>query len=492
MGLGGEVQVGAKGAPAMSEEVPATPIPAAQGPAARTLLVLAYFFPPLGGGGVQRTVKFLKYLRPLGWRAEVVTVRATDYWVLDPTLAADVPADTVVYRTAALTGLGLLGRAPGRRRPPAAESGGAPAAESGAVPAAPVRSSAAFRWLRRLSSFFLVPDAYAGWLPFALARARARLAAGGVDVLLTTSSPDTAHLVGLVLRERFPVPWVADFRDPWVRRLTFEAPTLLHRRLHTWLERRVLERADRVIVTNEATRDDFLARHPVIPAARFAVVPNGYDPEDLAVIGELQREQEPRPSGRLVLAHTGLLSGRRTLEPVLAALARLFAERPALRGRVHIRQVGPRENVNDALVAAAGLADCVTFLPPVRHREVLAEMAAADALLLLEAGELEGSLITPGKVFEYLASRRPILAVVPGGPAADLVCATGAGAVVGPGDIAGLAGLLARWVEDGPPPSRVRDEDLAPYARPALAARLAGVLEELAGPPKKFLTAPLH
>ena len=453
--------------------------PATRERPARTLLVVAYFFPPLGGGGVQRTVKFVKYLRPLGWRAEVVTVRAAGSWVLDPTLAADLPADTVVHRTAALTWPDLLALVPGRRAP-GRDAGSPRGRQLGAPAAVPVRSSAAFRWLRRLSSFFLVPDAYAGWFPFALARARDRLAAGGVDVLLTTSSPDTAHLVGLVLRERFAVPWVADFRDPWVRRLTFEAPTRLHRRLHTWLEGRVLARADRVVVTNEATRDDFLARHPAVPADRFAVVPNGYDPEDLTDIRHLPRAPEPRPGGRLVLAHTGLLSGRRTLEPILAALARLLAERPLVRERIHIRQVGPRESVNDALVSAAGLADCVTFLPPVRHREILTEMIGADALLLLEAGEPRGSLITPGKIFEYLASRRPILAVVPEGPAAALVRATGAGAVVEPGDSVGLARLLARWLDDGPPPSQVRDEDLAPFGRPALAGRLAEVLDGVA------------
>jgi glycosyltransferase involved in cell wall biosynthesis len=446
-----------------------------------TLLVIAYFFPPLGGGGVQRTVKFLKYLRPLGWRAEVVTVRSRDYWVIDRSLADDVPSDTVVHRTHALTGLGLLALA-GRHRPGVSEESAAP--DAAAPP--PARSSSAFRWLRRLSSFFLVPDAYVGWFPFALAAARARLNQGQIDVLLTTSSPDTAHLVGLVLRERLPVPWVADFRDPWVRRLTFEAPTGLHHRLHLWLERRVLERADLVLVTNEATRDDFLERHPGIPEERFAVIPNGYDPEDLAAMREISltpgqaRRESAKGDRRFVLAHTGLLSGKRTLAPLIDGIERLLAEHPELRRRFLLRQVGPRESVNDQLVSAAGLEDCVAFLPPTGHRQILAEMAAADALLLIESAEPAGRLITPGKIFEYLASGRPILALVPEGPAADLVRAAAAGEVVAPGDAAGIAAVLARWLGEEPPAPPVRDEVLAPYARPALAARLASLLDELA------------
>ncbi len=422
----------------------------------RNLLVVAYFFPPLGGGGVQRTVKFLKYLRPLGWRAEVVTVRAARSWVVDPTLAAEVPADTVVHRTAALTP-GPLG--------------------VGRDGARGVRSAAAIRWLRRLSSLVLVPDAYAGWFPFALARARERLEAGGIDAVLTTSSPDTAHLVGLVLRERFQIPWIADFRDPWMRRLTFQAPTAAHHKLHHWLEGRVLERADRIVVTNEATRDDFLARHPKIPAARLAVIPNGFDPEDLAPLN--QQLRPPRNADELVLTHTGLLSGKRTLAPIAAAMSRIFAEHPELRQRLTLRQIGPREDVNDDIVARAGIGDRVVFLPPTTHAAILEEMTQAGALLLLEAAGPEGQLITPGKIFEYLASRGPILAAVPEGPAAELVRTLGAGEVVPPEDTASIAAVLARWIAEGPPTSRADEAALAPYARPALAARLAGLLDEL-------------
>lgn len=328
-----------------------------------------------------------------------------------------------------------------------------------------------------------MPDAYVGWFPFALAAARARLARGGVDVLFTTSSPDTAHLVGLVLRERCAVPWVADFRDPWVRRLTFSAPTRFHLRLHEWLERRVLERADRVVVTNEETREDFLTRHAGIPRSRFAVIPNGYDPEDVAPLREHSRAPVAGASRRLVLVHAGLLSGKRTLAPLVAALRELFRARPDLRPRLLVRQIGPRENVNDALVAAAGLDDVVEFNGPVHHARVLAEMAAADVLVLIEADEPAGSLITPGKIFEYLVSGRPLLALVPSGPAAALVRATGGGEVVTPSDSSGIAQVLGGWLDHGPPPPPPRGEILVAYARPALAARLAALLDELAGGP---------
>ena len=439
----------------------------------RTLLAVAYFFPPLGGGGVQRTVKFLKYLRPLGWRSEVVTARARSYWVVDDTLGAEVPPDTVVHRTSAPSGLDLLALL-GR-------GGGA----SPRAPGAAVRSTTGFRAWRALAGFFLIPDAYAGWFPFALAKVRERLAAGGIDVLFTTSSPDTAHLVGLVVREQLGIPWVADFRDPWVRRLTFTAPTPLHARLQTWLERRVLTRADRVLVTNEATRDDFLGRHPRLPADKVIVIPNGYDPDDVAAVREGAAASAATavpnsPGAALVLVHTGLLSGRRTLAPLVAAITALLARRPELRARLRVRQIGPRESVNEEMVAAAGLGDVIRFEPPRPHAEVLAEMARAPALLLLEADEPRGSLITPGKIFEYLAIGRPILALVPPGPAADLVIHHQAGEVASPGDTNAIARHLERWITHGPPPVPTPGPNLGEYARPALAAKLARVLDDLA------------
>jgi glycosyltransferase involved in cell wall biosynthesis len=439
----------------------------------RVVLYVAYFFPPLGGGGVQRTVKFLKYLRPHGWRGEVVTVRAREYWVADDSLAADVPDDTTVWRTRALTGLTLLHWLRRRRRaaPPAAAAAGA---------ASGPRSATLFRRLRWLSSWCLIPDAYIGWLPFAWAAVRRRLRTGGIEVLITTSSPDTAHLIGLLARRRFAVPWVADFRDPWVRRITFRAPTPLHRRLHAWLESRVLHRADRILVTNAATRDDFLARHPTVPAARFVVIPNGFDPADVALLAA-SPPAAATPPAPLRLLHAGLLAGERTLAPITAALSQLFATHADWRGRLQLEQLGPRERINDRLVAAAQLSEVVSFKPPVTHDAVLRAMRAADALVLLEVGDARGALITPGKIFEYLASGRPILAVVPEGPAAALVREMRAGEVVSPAETDAIAAVLARWITAGPPVSGVSAAALRPYERPQLAAKLAAVLAELGG-----------
>ncbi len=424
------------------------------------LIYVAYFFPPAGGGGVQRTVKFVKYLAPLGWQSQVVTVTPGAFWVEDPTLAADLPATTQVTRTRAMTGPRLLGWLGDGRG-----AAGAP------------RNSRIWSALRGTAAWFTVPDAYWGWVPFAYRAARRLRRPGIKQVLVTTSSPDSAHLVGLLWRRHQRPPWVADFRDPWVRRLTFKAPTRWHLKWHTILEGRVLDAADRVLVTNEETKDDFLARHPRVPGDKFRVIPNGFDPDDLPVIG--QPRAAPAAAGR-VLLHAGLLSGRRNLAPILAALCGLAVLKPELAKRLRLVQLGPREAVNDALVEKHNLGGAVQFRDPVDHHAVLQAMAAADWLLLIESASARGALITPGKLFEYLAVGRPILALVPEGPAARIVRECDAGVVIDPDNTAAISETLAAWLSGGAPARGARPEATARFHRQTLASQFAGVLEGVA------------
>jgi hypothetical protein len=191
----------------------------------KRILIFAYFFPPLGGAGVQRVVKLAKYLPSLGWEPTIVTVRARDYWMLDASLQHDLGSGVRIARTRSLTGLSLLQllapRAAGRTR--------------GARP-----SMRRIAGLRRLAAWTLLPDSYVGWVPFALRAGARLLRAQRYDMLMTTSSPDSAHLIGRGLARRFGVPWVADFRDPWTQRLSFAPPTAWHRARHRALERGVL------------------------------------------------------------------------------------------------------------------------------------------------------------------------------------------------------------------------------------------------------------
>ena len=425
------------------------------GPGAREVLFVAFFFPPLGGGGVQRSLKFVRYLPAHGWQPRVLAAEA-DYWMRDEALLAEVPPGTPVRRVA-------FG---GRRLIAMGGRGG-------------TRSHAVTRFLRSLSRLVLVPDAYVGWSRRAARVAQVEIAGHPCALLFTTSSPDSAHLLGRTVKRATGIPWVADFRDPWTGRLSYAPPTPLHHRLHLALERSCLREADAVVVTTPETRDDFLARHGDLDPAKFCVIPNGFDEDDFTAASAAQAAGAGAwiPSNGFPVLHAGQLNLDRPLAPFLAGL-RLFRERaPGDTRGAMTYLLGPCYDSHREEVKAAGLADVVHFLPGRTHREAVAAMLSARVLLLLEQDSDRGRLVLPGKAFEYLRAGRPILAVVPrGGAAARFVRETGAGIAVDPSNPTEIAEALARLLhgEAWPSPPVA---SAAPYERRVLTAELAALFD---------------
>ena len=195
-------------------------------------LMIIPFFPPMGGGGVYRPLSFVSYLPQHGWKTTVVTPEAGAYWISDPTLMERIPSTCRVIRTRTLSGQGLLARsgAPERTRSQS-------------------RSSLGFSVARRAVSAVLMPDSYIGWYPFAVQAALAAAKVERFDALYSTSPPESAHLVGLAVQRRTGLPWLADFRDPWMNLHLLPPPTALHARLHRRWEAKVCLTAHVVTTT---------------------------------------------------------------------------------------------------------------------------------------------------------------------------------------------------------------------------------------------------
>lgn len=417
----------------------------------RRLLVLSYFFPPLAGGGVHRVLSFARHLPALGWDVTVVCAGEDDYWVRDESLLARVPAATEVIRVpggSALASWLRLGGGRGRRR------GGT------------------FAGLRRLSDWWLLPDSYAGWAGRARAAAARRLEAGGIDALLTTSPPDSVHLAGGRLAGRFRVPWVADFRDPWIALHFREPPTAWHRARHEAMERRVLGAADLVLAASRTHRDE------IAPLARRAEhLPNGFEPAADAA-------PAPADPDHFRLAFTGTLSLMEDAGTLLEAVHDVLAAHPEARRRLRVDLAGPYDLDYEDRALALGLKGIVRFAGPLPHGESRALQRAADALLLWKPRGEGYRTMVPGKLYEYLDAGRPVVALLPGADEAAGLVRNAGGTVLPPGDRVALARELETrymaWRQHG----RVRDERpawLDGHARPQLAARLAGLLESLTG-----------
>ena len=420
---------------------------------------------------MQRTLKFAKYLRDAGVEPVVLTVEAGAYPSLDPTLAADVPDGVEVVRTRALDPFGLYGALTGRSRREAVAVGSVGGADS--------LGKKAGLWAR--ANVFL-PDARVGWVPFAARAARRLVRAGRVDAVLTSGPPHSTHLVGLALRRTLAargVPWVADFRDPWTGinfcdELPMTAPA---RAFDAALERRVLRAADAVVTVSPTWARELEAKGGLAPGAA-RVIQNGFDPEDV--------EPAAPPADTFTLVHVGSLYGSRNPDALWAAVAALRGRggpHPGGAGRLRIRLVGRVDDAVRASLDRHGLAAITDERGVVTHAEAVAEMAAAGLLFLSIEPVRNADGILTGKLYEYLASGRPVLALgPPGGDAARLLAETGGGRLLAWADAGGIEAALgdayAAW-ERGDPQPGAAPEALAPLARPAQTRELAALVRGL-------------
>jgi len=443
-------------------------------------LVLLYYFPPSGGPGVQRGLKTCRLLPDAGVEPTVVTVDPQTYagpgeYAPDATLLAEVPPGLRVVRT----------RSGERRR------------LKTALQAARLLR---FAWTATPRHFF---ERQAAWFAPALAACLSEVERSRPDVLLTSSQPYVAHLVGREVRRRTGVPWVADFRDPWTTAWGRTWPSDRALSWETQREDEVLADADRVVANTPGSRAEFLARRPWLAPSKVGVVANGYDPEDFAVA------PAARDPSQLLVVHSGAFraappgpprTGLRAWidsasvlpvpydlsthspEPLFRAMADAAASGTAR--PVRARLVGPLAAGWMDLARALGVADRVEATGYRPHREATSHVLAADLLYLPTVTRRDGAAVSnvPAKTYEYLGSGRAVAALAGPGDVRDLVHGRDRVAVLGPGDVGGLASLFVACAAGGGPAAEAPDPpDSHPWRRAALTTQMAEILRDAAG-----------
>ncbi len=422
--------------------------------AVKHVLMIVPFFPPMGGGGVYRPLSFVRYLPEHGWRVTVVAPRGDAFWIRDESLVATIPSDCRVVRTATWSAQGVLA---------AARAGGK---------SAPTRSSSKFAVARRAGAMLLVPDTYVGWFPFALRAALREARATAFDAVYSTSPPETSHLVGDAVRARTRLPWVADFRDPWMNLRLLDPPSAWHARVHRALEARVCAHARAVLVTtrwHEATMKESYPRANVIRIA------NGYDGDEARSVADVAPEARP-----MRIVHAGMLTQRRSATPFLEALARFFAARPEARADIEVEFVGAREDENERAVDRLALSDRVQFRASLPHDSVLQLERRAHVLLLIKHVDSRYDGLVPGKLYEYIGLARPVLALAPPGEARSLVESLRRGETADAGDVEAIAHKIRVLYDHYRSGTMERAYDLSPrpeFERARQAGELARVLD---------------
>ena len=377
------------------------------------VLLVTMYFPPAGGGGVARPLKLATHLPELGIETHVLAPDDPKWVHRDDEL--DVPPDATVHRARYIGPRGRL---------PSEELHG---------------RSGADRALRQASLFsrrLMLPDEFVSWGLTAIPAARRIVRDEKIDVLLTTSPPASVNLIGAAVKQATGVPWVADLRDSIAANPDRRVDRLAVRvkeKGQAMVAKLVANQADAVVTVSEAISDEMRE----LGADRVQTIPNGCDFDDFDGL-EYRRGESFR------ITHTGTFFGHRDPKPFLTALAET-------NGDVVARFVGGLRAADREFAEGLGLGDRLEEIPHVPRRAALELQRDSEALLLLlpEAGG-RGRTVPSGKIYEYLAAERPILAAVPtNGVAADLVRRADAGVVVAPDDVAALktaiTGLHARW-----------------------------------------------
>jgi glycosyltransferase involved in cell wall biosynthesis len=416
----------------------------APGPAeaGRSILLVAYFFPPCPDTGAHRPAAMAKYLRRLGHRVTVLTTSAYGRLDGEGERAIERTSDAHLWRA----------RVHGRDRIEA------------------LYGSDTYSGRPHPLSRVIVPEPLAvAWTPFARSRALRLHRRKRFDCVITSSPPESIHAVGLALRRR-RVAWVADLRDAW----TFEPlrppfPTAAQRRLDERLERRWLRAADRVVCVSQPAADDLRARLGIEPA----LVHNGWDPE-LAAGSARTRVADLLDPERLSLVYTGRFgSYGRDPRPLLDALATLAREDPETASRLELVIAGPLTAEEDALFRSAPVAPArIVIAGSLPRADALALQREADVLLLLASSRR--SQLANFKLYEYLAAGRPILALAAGTEAGRIVAESG-GEAVSADDPEGITRVLGRLLEGAL--SAPGEEARRLYSYPAVAERMAEVVE---------------
>lgn len=429
----------------------------------RTVLIVAYYFPPSGGPGVQRILKMVRYLPEFCWQPVVLTVQEGTFPARDESLLSEIPPGVHVQRTRITEPYHLYRRLTGSRQP---------------IDVAVLTSEHTHSWKQRLAQWiratFFIPDARIGWLPSAIPAGIQLGKRFTPEVLYTSSPPYTCAVIGRALKRRLRVPWVMELRDPWTGFLTTPRRWWLPARIDRHLEHSCLTNADRVVCAWEGIMRDALGKYPHLPQQKFITIPNGFDRADYPAI-------EPHRNDALTITYTGSLYGLRNPAVLMAALERLVADGELPPDHVHLRLVGRvGQDVLETLKHSP-LWHRIEIVPYVPHHESIHALLRSDIALLVVDRSTDSSVIVPGKVFEYLGAGKPILALAPHGSAVErLLEETSAGTVCE--TIEECSALLRQWYHQwlaGKPLVIPNAHAIARYERRNAAKQLAMVFDSL-------------
>lgn len=414
------------------------------------VLIITYYWPPAGGSGVQRWLKFVKYLQDFGITPVVYTVQNPDYPILDETLVEDIPKGVEVvkqpiwepYQLASVfskkkkvkTNAGFLGTQKG------------------------IRSQIA----TYIRANYFIPDARKFWIQPSVKFLETYLLEHNINTIISTGPPHTTHMIGLGLKQKLNIKWVADFRDPWTDIDYFHQLPLTKRsrKKHEYLEQQVLKCADKVLVVGDTMKKIYDAF-----SENVHVITNGYD-------GGLSNEENL--DKEFTITHIGMLNADRNPMVLWNALNEMANDTISIK----VQLIGKVAQEVKQTIEDFGLSKKVTFIDYMPHDEVRKYQQKSQVLLLAVNNVPSAKGIVTGKIFEYLQAQRPILAIAPkDGDLASILAKSKGGNVVGFNDVEEMKVLLVNmYAQYKSGNLEVNSVGVEQYHRKALTEQLANII----------------
>ena len=413
------------------------------------VLIITYYWPPGSGAGVQRWLKFAKYLPSFGWDPVILTVdpEYAAFPATDDSLQNEISPDLKIYRTKARDWFRLYRK------------------DKTKIPSAGFASndnkSLAGKIIKFIRGNFFIPDPRKGWNRYAFREACRLIENGEIKHIITTSPPHSTQLIGLALRNKYPViKWIADLRDPWTDIYYYDQfyHTPLARKIDESYEKNVLKTADRIITVGKSLKDLFCTKLPELEK-KIVVIPNGYDEEDFSGIPVSFPDE-------FTISYIGTLSDSYPVSEFMNALSDLSAAGH----RIKLRFAGVvSPGQKDLIISKSGNSE-TEFLPYVQHRDAIKLMMTSSLLLLIIPDHFSNKGIITGKLFEYLASGKPVICLGPAdGDAAEILEATAHGKCTAYNDREKIYAVISGYYHSPDDSTRAAPGE---YSRSALTGKL--------------------
>lgn len=445
----------------------------------KNVLAVIYFFPPMGGSGVQRTLKFIRYMPELGYNPIVETIEKGHNFAHDETLLKEVPQSVKVYRSNSGETLWLrniIEKLSAMRKPKVTAEADSKTTRSTDSTSKQNSQGLKERAFKFIEMNLLVPDSKIRWYKHAVKDVHNILDKEDIHYIFSSSYPYTVHLIALEAKKKTKLPWVADFRDPWIGNSPMtEGHSEKRKKKEEELEAEVVAYADKVIMVTEPICENYKKRYPKYKD-KFVTITNGFDANDF-------KELEVVKEDKFTVCYSGIVAKGQTPETLLKAMEKLLSENEKYKKNIKIKFIGFILDEYINLIQSSSVSEVFEKNDYMPHSKCISHMKGADVNLIILSDEDESRTVFSGKIFDYIGSERPILGIMPSnGVASNLIIDKKIGYSYNHGDVDGVYNFIKsnyeKW-ENNEDTNTHAAARCAEFERKNLTKQLVNLFEEL-------------